>query len=505
MNSAKEYITSIILSGTPLQKKELYGFDNETNEQVLKKFKLFVRGNFIRYLKEKDAPFHDVMSLNYIKSYRGENYINLGFRGCAKTSLFKLFLVFVILNDKAHSKKYIKVLSKDIKNPRQIVTDVYNMCLELRSIYGDVFEKEGDKKREETMASFTLVSGVKLTAGTVGQTQRGHVQDAYRPDWLFFDDVEDRETISSIAITEGIISKCDEAITGLAKGVSWCLSGNYISETGVVQSFIDKSDRILQITPIEIEGVPTWEIFTVEDIAKLKKDSLDFYGEYMCDPSRTGDKFFDIDRIDADLKNVREPIQKHGETKYWGHFIEHHRYGIGADTSEGIGRDSSALTLWNFRTGELMASYDSNTIKPELFAYEMARVGREFGNCIVAPEINNMSGGIVITTLRQIYQNVYRFTDRGNVVEKESMKYGWHTNARTKPQMFFDFRKDYNDGLVKIYDKRLLQEMKMYSNSDLSESGITRHFDLLTSAVIGWQMKHEDEQKKVATVSYHSY
>ena len=63
-----------------------------------------------------------------------------------------------------------------------------------------------------------------------------------------------------------------------------------------------------------------------------------------------------------------------------------------------------------------------------------------------------------------------------------------------------DFRKDYNDGLIKIKDLDLLKEMKMYTEQDLSTTGdsnkITRHFDLLISAIIGWAAKSYQVQEQ---------
>lgn len=490
----RETVENIILNGTIEQKKALYEFDDsDSNEIVLKRFRYFARGNYPRYFKSKDAPFHLEMVMNMIKSYRGENYINLGFRGCAKTSLTKLFICYVLLNDTTQYRKYIKVMSRDMKNPKQIVTDIYNMCLEVKSIYGDVFEKEGDKKREETMGSFTMRSGVKITAGTVGQTQRGHIQDAYRPDWIIFDDIEDRESISSRVITEGIISKCDEAITGLSKGGSWYVLGNYISENGSIQWFIEKQNRMLQITPIEVNGVSSWEIFTHRDIEQLKHDAEDFWGEYMQDPAKSEGKFFDIDRINRDLENCRDADRIVSDIHYWGHFLPHHRYGIGSDHSEGIGKDANACCLFDFNTGELIARYANNTISPDLSAHIFSRLGQEFGNCLYAPEVNNNCGGIVITTLKDIhYPNIFRTINETTSTDTRTEKLGWNTNLRTKPQMFFDFKRDYNDGLIKIYDTELLKEMKSYTNNDIVERStglITRHFDLLTSACIAWQMK----------------
>lgn len=289
----KEYIKDIILNGTPEQKREVFQFDsNDSNEKVCKKFKLFARSQLIRYFENDPAPFHNGMILRTIKSYRGANSADVGFRGSAKTTLKKLLRVYLLLNDKDHYRKYLKVLCRDIMNSKQIVTDIYNMCLELSPIYGNVFEKQGEKKVEETMTSFTMASGVKLTAGTVGQKQRGHIQDAYRPDWVWFEDIEDSESVSSQVITLGVIKKCDEAITGLSKNGSWELTANYISDAGSVQWFLDKKNILKEITPIAtdlkilnkkvIEAIPTWDIYSIANIQALYDDSLDFFGDYMC-------------------------------------------------------------------------------------------------------------------------------------------------------------------------------------------------------------------------------
>jgi len=515
---AKELIKSIILEGTNEDKIALFSFNSTTpDEKVVKKFKLFARSQYPRYFANKEAPFHDGMILRTIQSYRRTNVIDLGFRGSAKTTLKKLIRVFVLLNDEEHSRKYLKVLCRDLMNSKQIVTDIYNLCLELTPLYGNIFEKQGEKKVEETMLAFTMASGVKVTAGTVGQKQRGHIQDAYRPDWVWFEDIEDVESVSSQPITEGVIQRSDEAITGLAKNGTWELTGNYISDTGSVQWFLDKKNVIKEITPIATDltllngritsVTPTWDIYTVQDIQALYDDALDFYGDYMCDPKRAENKFFDIERIERDIENAKPPIRTSGLVKYWGYYQSHHRYGQGSDHSEGIGEDANTLSGFDFNTGELVYSYANNEISPDLATHEFARVGGEFGNCMWGPEVNNKCGGIVLTTALNLgYPRIYRQKAVKNGDEIDSQKMGWETNSKTKNTMFFEFKRDYNDGLIKIYDVELLKEMKAYSNADLKEKTtglITRHFDLLTSAVIAWQMRGEDPQKNVASVTYH--
>lgn len=484
-------VEDIILNGTNSERLALFSFSvKDDDELILHKFKLFARALYPRYFQFKDAPFHDEMILGFIKAYKGsKNFVNLGFRGCAKTTYKKLFDVFVLLNDEEGTRKHFKVLCKDGKNSRQIVTDVYNLIVEAVPLYGDVFLKEGDIKREETQQSFTMTDGRKYASGTVGQVQRGHIQDAYRPDYVWFEDIEDSESVRSLVITEGIIQKCEEAINGLSKDGNYVVNGNYISEYGSIQWFLNKAEIEKLITPIEVDGVPTWDYYTKEDISKKRRDAEDFYGEYMCDPARSDNKFFDIDLIEAQLKGVREPNRTSAGVKYWKDYQAHHRYAMGADTSEGIGRDSNTFVVMDFTTGEIVSTYHNNRIAPDIFGHEMARVGAEYGHCLLAPERNN-TGMATITAIKD-YPNLFREMTWGTVEEKETVRYGWNTNAKTKPTMLYDFRKAFNDGLIKIYDKDLLDEMRSYSIADLTDEQtnlVTRHFDLLIAACIAWQM-----------------
>jgi len=508
--TSKEYIKKIILDGTPAEKRELFGFNKDVPiETILKKFKLFARGLYPRYFEYKSPSIHDDMIINMIGSYLGKkNFANIAGRGLAKTALQKLFCAFVLLNDKGAFRKYMKILTIDGKNSRQIVTDVYNLMVEAERIYGDMFEKEGSLKREETMSSFTLNNGRKFLAGTVGQTQRGHIQDAYRPDWIWFDDVEDVTTVASMVITQGIMNKMSEAIDGLSKDGTYIVTGNYISDQGTIQWLIDKPNVEVMITPIaDLELNPTWpERDSKEDIKELQANSDDFWGEYMCDPQKSENKFFDLDRIRADMLKATAPTRESAGVRYWKDRLPHHRYGQGSDHSDGVGLDSNALAGFDFTKGELIYTYANNQIGPDLAAHEFARVGAEYGNCIYAPEVNNKCGGVVITTLKEIgYPFIFTPTKEDRRLDKQTDKLGWETNSKTKRNMYFEFRKDYNDGLIIIHDMDVLKEMKAYTNNDLQEKTtglITRHFDLLTSVVIAYQMKDHAIAPSVAKTRF---
>lgn len=490
-SKANDYAKDIILNGTDADRRALFSFTKDTKPELIrKKFLWFCSALYPRYFQSRPAPFHNEMIDGFISAYVADNnFVNLGFRGCAKTTYKKLFDTYVLLNDTDQQKMYMKVLCRDMKNSRQIVTDVYNLIVEVVPLYGNVFLKDGDVKREETQFSFTMTDGRKYSAGTVGQTQRGHLQDAYRPDYVWFEDVEDSESVQSNPITQSIIDKCEEAINGLSRNGTYVVNGNYISEYGVIQYFLDKPGNTQLITPIERDGVPTWDFYTKEDIAKKRRDARDFFGEFMCDPARSDNKFFDLDTIEDQMKGVKDPTRESAGVKYWADYLPHHRYGMGADTSEGVGRDAATFVLFDFTTGEVVSTYINNRIAPDLLGYELARVGNEYGNCLIAPERNN-TGHATLAAMKD-YPRLFRDMAWGTVDERETVRYGWHTNAKTKPTMLYDFKKAFNDGLIKIYDIDLLREMKTFSVADMMDEDsqlATRHFDLLMAACIAWQM-----------------
>lgn len=493
---SRKYIENIILNGSKQERLALYQFNNSMSvAEINKRFNFFVVGNFIRYLKDKPAEFHKDFIDDYIKSYLGEeDRLEIGFRGCSKTTLKKLFDVYVLLNDESKQKKhYVKVVTKDTVNSKQIVTDVYNLIVELQWLYGDVFAKEGKKKQEESMSSFTLANGRKYGSGTVGQVQRGHVQDAYRPDWIWFEDVEDSSTIRSMVQTQNIINKIDEAIQGMSDDGTYVVTANYISEEGTIEWFKQKKNIHTRITPIiDGSGSPTWGKYALEKIDKIKADAEDWEGDYLCDPTKSDNNFFSRERVEELISRASNPSREEDFIKFWDDYKHYHRYGIGGDTAEGVGEDSNAMVLWDFDSNLAVATYHSNTIAPDLFGYEMAKLGRMFGECVLAPERNN-TGHATIAALRQDeYPNIFVEVVSDKITEKHTEKLGWGTDRRTKPQMWFDFKKDFDDGVINIRDLELLKEIKSYTKADFNERTtgvVTRHFDLLTAAVIGWQMK----------------
>ena len=491
----------------------MFGFDStDSDEEVLVKFNLWSRWFFPQYFKADDAPFHKEIDANNLAVYRGslKYFVNIVFRGGAKTTRTKLFISFAIANDAEHRRKYIKVLTKDVSNSKQIVTDVYNMLISPRVAfyYPEVFEKTVEK-REETMASFTTATGVKMRAGTVGTDQRGQIQEDSRPDFLIFDDIETRKTLRSAVETQAIWDNMEEAKNGLAKDGGAVYLANYLSERGNVHRLVQETpNKKVLIVPIKFNNEPIWDAYTIEEINNIERDADDFAGEYMCEPSAGHDILFDRDRLELQIRKT--PRRTIADFKIFHEYDASHRYGSGHDVAGGVGLDSSTSVFIDFSASpsRVVATFRSNTIKPDTFGDEIKSEADRFGAPIVAVE-NNNHGHATIGRLKQLYDNLY-FTEQAETrvgMPPRVRTYGWNTNADTKPKALFALKKAVEDGLIELSDADLIAELRSYTRDDLMDKDedprlVTRHFDLLMAAAIAWQMRNFAQIKKETEVGY---
>lgn len=514
MQSETSEVEAILLEGDVPQVRALFAFDSTTEEDdVLLKFWLWSRWFFPNSFKTKDAPFHQQIDRANLSVYRANKkaFVDIAFRGAAKTTKTKLFVAFCIANDEDHVRKYIKVLSKDLKNSKQTVTDIYNFLITplVHGYYPEIFSKTVEK-REETMESFTTTTGVKVRAGTVGTDQRGHVQgdEGARPDFIWFDDFETRKTLRSAVETQSIWDNMEEARTGLSKDGGAVYTCNYLSERGNVHRLVQPAEgKEILIVPIIRDGVPTWDAYTVEEINTIKANADDFAGEYLCEPSAGADIFFDRSSLDRQLK--KDPVRTVADFKIFHAFDPSHRYGSGHDVAGGVGLDSSTSVFIDFYTlpAKVVATYKSNTIKPDVFGHEVIRECELFGNPVCAIENNKFDMAIGVLKYRgydKIYFTEIKETRAG--FPPTTRTYGWNTNTMSKPKMLFDLKKAVEDGHLELSDPDLIAELRSYTRDDLMDRDedvrlTTRHFDLLISCAIAYQMRNWAEIS-VPKISY---
>jgi hypothetical protein len=499
-------LQEILQSNNKAAKLALFKFSvEEPNRNIALKFNLWARYFFPKYFERDEAYFHKQIDDYNIGVYKGniKSFTDIAFRGSGKTSRTKLFIAYCIANNKENYRKYIKVLTKDITNSKQIVTDIYNLFVDPRHMeyYPDIFAKT-EYKREETMQSFTTATGIKLIADTVGTDQRGQLQDNARPDLIWFEDFETRKTLRSAVETHAIWDNMEEARTGLSRNGGCIYTCNYISERGNVHKLVQKESpqNTVIIIPIINNGIITWD-YTKEQIAQIEQDAEDFEGEYLCKPSASMDVQFDRDILER--MRVLSPIREIGGFKIYSDYDPSHRYASGHDVAGGVGLDSSTSVFMDFHTFpvQVVGTYKNNTIKPDVFADEIEREGNYFSNPLVAIEKNN-HGHATIARAKQLGLSLYMTRPKPTKINyTPPMEYGWHTNAVTKPKMIFDFVKAVENGHIELNDFDLINECKSYTRDDLMDKEEdprlnTRHFDLLMAAAICYQMKDHAKHKE---------
>jgi hypothetical protein len=335
-------IKEILKSENPKELLALFNFDvSIPNERILLKFNLWSRYFFPNYFGSPDAPFHEDINLSNLQIYKGEldAFVDCAFRGAGKDVKTQLFITYAILNDTGHYRKYFKCLSDDGTNSVQSVTDIYNMLVNPRvaQLYPGVFEKTVFK-REERKDAFTTSTGIKVLADIVGTGQRGSKQEEARPDFIWFNDFENRKTLRSAVITRAIWDNMEEARTGLEKGGGCVYTCNYISEVGNVHRLITEKTsprKKVLIVPIMKDGKPTWPRYSVAEIEEMRRTDDDFEGERMCKPSASKDMYFDREALDKQV--ARQPIRDIAGFRMFKEYKADHAYAGGHDVAGGLG------------------------------------------------------------------------------------------------------------------------------------------------------------------------
>ena len=516
---------------------------------------LFALYYFEHYFTFPSAPFHKLWAIDFSNDDL-KGYINLGFRESAKTAWSKIDIIHDICYQKT---KYTLWISQDSKkgdrNLFDIITELqYNS--RIIEDFGCLYLPDESTKRTDvrvkTKGRFKTENGIMIESVGATGSLRGFTFGKFRPDKLRFDDIENNKTKKSAIVTQNTIDFIDEALAGKVSTARVYFNVNYISDYGVVKYLLDKAEKNPKTWKIswinaEENGVPTWaDKYTMTDAEavefnkhiadkRLHKESLEnkkrelgesvYNQEMMNQPASKGERFFDLKKIDArieelkgikwqstkkfkegedDLEPVKDFYEEKGGWKIWGGYVKHIRYGIVADVAEGYGNDSSVIQAWDLDNGILVKEYESRSIAPSLLGKMIADEGKLAFYSIVCPERNSIGIAVVDAIKNENYQQMYREKSIDTITLKPIFKYGWHTNSKTKPLMLFEFKKDFEDGLITINSIPLLREMRLFTNDEVTNNSasdplVSKHFDRLMTACIGWQMRKVNQIKGFLT------
>jgi hypothetical protein len=211
----------------------------------------------------------------------------------------------------------------------------------------------------------------------------------------------------------------------------------------------------------------------------------------------SGTKFFNPTKLEQMRKL---PGEKMGDWVYYREYQPGHRYALGADVAEGVGKDSSSIHIIDFDAKdargflkpEVVAEYYSNKIPADLFAYEVKNGGTHYGTCLAAVERNN-HGHATLSKLKEIYNNIYTEVRYDKMADKNTEKLGYHTNLATKPKMLYDLKTALNEDMIEVNSGPTIRELRTYDAQDLArvrfDDDQVVHWDRVMSLAITWQMR----------------
>lgn len=492
-----------------------------------KSFPAFCAYYFSEYFTYRSADFHwDFFEDCQLLTERKLKEVAwIAFRESAKTSIAKMFITWCVLYKK---KSYINYDSYDKSNSEAALFDIAvtlqsnkKILMDFGQTYYPSKQKTQDGELKESkikrISNFITENKVKVEAFSTQEPIRGRIFQNQRPDLVIFDDIESAKTKDSYPAIIKIRAHIDECRAGIPEEGVIMYLGNFITEDGVIAYIMDilkdRSNSKVRFIPVIQDGSPTWAdkyALTDEEAILRNKDggrviSLEakrrdltdpvFESEMMNNPSKAGDNIFDRKVIDSKRGVCTEPERIDAGFKVWFEFNPTHRYGIGADTAEGIGRDACASCVIDFSTipNRVVATYKSSVIPPDLFGHELIRQGKQYGNCLIGPEVNQ-TGYATVAVLSENYSKIYNHTVRDKETNTITKKLGWHTTASTKPLAIYELKSAVEDGQLEIFDNSLLDELVHYQIRDIKgrvKEGMTRHFDLLMAAAIAWQLRNE--------------
>lgn len=156
-----------------------------------------------------------------------------------------------------------------------------------------------------------------------------------------------------------------------------------------------------------------------------------------------------------------------GSWKYYKMPDPTHRYSIGCDPAEGVGKDPHAIAVLDISVDpiEVVATYLNKEISPTELAYELVTVARLYNSAMVAVERNN-SGHGTLGQLQQIYDHfrIYQEKTHGkSTTPQRTRRFGWLTHPSTKYKLVYDFKEAADDFKVELNDADLLEELRFFT------------------------------------------
>jgi len=240
--------------------------------------------------------------------------------------------------------------------------------------------------------------------------------------------------------------------------------------------------------------------------------------ELECNFNMSGETVIHPEHIERMEGVLCEPKYRTGFDRnlhIWEEASPDRAYLLVADVARGDGKDFSAFHVFDTLTMTQVAEYQGR-VEPDMFAGVLFNVGKQYGECMVVVENNNI-GYAVLSKLQEMdYPNIY-FSTKGtheylsplNASYSGNSIPGFTTSMKTRPLIIAKLEEFIRNGLINIKSHRFFNEVKTFVwNNGKPEAMKGYNDDLVLAASIACWVRdtvltnnHQDAEYSKALVN----
>lgn len=202
-------------------------------------------------------------------------------------------------------------------------------------------------------------------------------------------------------------------------------------------------------------------------------------------------------------------------TQQWDETYWTHRYAIGSDISEGLGRDYSVAYVYDRHLREMVARTRTNAVDSHKWADRLYDLSKYYENALIVPERNG-AGITTIDRLRELKANIYVKEKVDSIGKQMTTQYGF-LETREAKQLVCGSLKAYLATKQPVYCRHLLAEASTFIKDEEKEklgaddgfhddcviaAALALHGDFYLPAcekipkpLTGWRKRLQDEKK----------
>ena len=220
----------------------------------------------------------------------------------------------------------------------------------------------------------------------------------------------------------------------------------------------------------------SWDVHPDRDEVWYKKESKNMSKrqiaqELECNFNTSGETVIDSECMEWLLANTCEPKHRTGFDRnfwIWEEYDPLHSYLLVSDVARGDGADYSTFHIIKLETLEVIGEYQGKATL-DMFANMLNQVGREYGNCMLVVENNNIGYSVLDKLTEYGYPNLYHsIKSTHEYIEQHQAEYsnsavpGFSTTMKTRPLIIAKLEEFIRNKLITVYSSRTINEMKTF-------------------------------------------